>query len=578
MSLDSASTPEAMAKREVELGSGSLTVTDHGSLGAVYRCYELAKKNNLVAIPGIEGYFRDDCCPILTKFNVSKTDTVPRGMDKEGWKAKHPDGSFYDYLKYYHLTLGFRDYPAYLKCVKLLSDADANAEQHGSERKALFSWNDIEELAATNATLGSGCLVGMVSRHLVNDQLSGSTKVDIARAYFERLLHLFKDRFFIEVFPHKCTHDFVKGVFLDVMEDGDVTGVVTTLRYYFGKTLRTSDGDMTAEQLAATWKPKRGIKLLAVKNFRVWQTLEKPVLIIGIKKQEGFVQNECSPAAPEGDVQWGANAFMMHMAKKHKLPILVSDDAHFDSPSQKIVQDVKLSQMGDWRFYGSYHRKTSQEAFDHFNAAHGIQHLEFEEWIENSYQWRDSFKGFKFDSTLQLPTKFYPSDTLAHTKRLIEQHGRFPKNDLRYAERLKKEIQLFHRNGTVDLLPYFFTCEEQCRLYEHQRALMGPARGSAGGVLLSYLLGITSIDPIQYDLSLDRFLTLDRISSHHLPDIDLDFSNRDLLCGKDCDVIEVEAEDGTKHVLPENFQIETSKGVMSVKSAIEGDVEFDKWW
>jgi DNA polymerase III alpha subunit len=575
MSLDSASTPEAFAKREIELGSGALTVTDHGSLGAVFRCYELARKNGLIAIPGIEGYFRDDDCPILTKFGVAKTPTVPKGIDKDKWLQAHPNGSFYDYAKYCHMTLGFRDYDAYLKCVTLLSKADDNAEQHGSERKALFSWNDIEELAATNTTIGSGCLVGMISKHLINEGLPGATKVGIAKAYFERLLTLFKDRFYIEVFPHKCTHDFVKGIFIDTVDE---SGAATTLRYYFGKTLKTTAGEMSAEELAYKWPGDKTIKLIGVKNYRIWADFPTPLAITAVKKQDGFVQNECSPAAPGGDVQWGANSFLMSMAKKYKLPIMVSDDSHYDSPSQKIVQDVRLSQMGDWRFYGLYHRQSSQEAFDHFKVAHSTTEAEFESWIDNSIAWRDSFKGFKFDSTLQLPTSFYPSDTLAHIKRLIEKHGRFPKGDPRYMERLKKELQLFHRNGTVDLLPYFFCCEEQCRVYEQQHALVGPARGSAGGVLLSYLLGITSIDPIQHNLSLDRFLTLDRISSHHLPDIDLDFSDRDLLCGKECDVIEVEAEDGTKHILPHDFQIETSQGVMPVTEAVAKNVEFDAWW
>jgi DNA polymerase III alpha subunit len=580
MSLDSASAPEAFAKKEMELGSGSLTVTDHGSLGAAVRCYELAKKNSLIPCIGIEGYFRDDDCPILKEFGIPKTDTIPRGSDKEKWAQTHPNGSFIDYNKYYHLTLGFQDYSSYIKGVKLISKANERAEMHGSERKALFTWDNIEELAATKTTLGSGCLVGMVSRHLIHNKLAGDVKLSIATAYFERLLSLFKERMFIEVFPHKCTHDFVKGIFVDTVSP---TSEKKTLRYRFEKKLRTSNGEYTAEELANKWSDKTNLSsspltLLAVKNYSKWEPLEAPLVISEIRKQEGFVQNECSPVAPGGDVQWGANLFMMRMAKKYKLPILVSDDSHFATPNHKIIQDVKLSQMGDWRFHESYHRQSSQEAFDYFKNVHGTTEKEFESWVDNSYAWRDSFKDFKFDSTVQLPTKFYPQDTLAYTRQLIEKHGRFPKEDPRYIARLKQELQLFHRNGTVDLLPYFFTCEEQCQVYENQGVLVGPSRGSAGGVLLSYLLGITSIDPIQHGLSLDRFLTLDRIMSHHMPDVDLDFANRDLLCGKECDTIEVEAEDGTKHVLPEDFVIETKEGKMAVKTAIEKGVEFDAWW
>ena len=51
---------------------------------------------------------------------------------------------------------------------------------------------------------------------------------------------------------------------------------------------------------------------------------------------------------------------------------------------------------------------------------------------------------------------------------------------------------------------------------------VGPGRGSAAGSAVAYCLGITRIDPIQYDLLFERFLNPDRIS---LPDIDVDFED-----------------------------------------------------
>ena len=525
-SLDSASTPEAFAAKEVELGTGTLTCTDHGTLGAVYKTYSLAKKNNLTPICGTEGYFRDSSCPILTKLGVNKTGTVPRGMDKDEWALKHPQGTFYDYSKYFHLTLGFKTYQAYLTGVKLLSKADARAELHGSERKALFDWDDLEELAATETTLGSGCLVGMVGRHLINEDVSKETKVAAAIAYFNRMRHLFGDRFFVEVFPHVCSHNHEKGIFLKVQNSKGVQD----LKYHFRKVLRTNKEELRAEELADQFNGKDEIYLTAISNYRVWQDFEEPLKVLEIRKQDGFIQNECTPNAPNGDVQWGVNKFVMGMAKRYNIPILVSDDSHFTDPSQKIVQDVRLAQSGTLRFFGSYHRQSSAEAFSYFNTQHNISEKEFESWVDNAYNLVEGFKGFKFKNEIQLPTKFFPTDTLAHTRELINKHGRMPKDNPVYLARLKKEIDLFHKNGTVDLLPYFWVDEEVCELYSNEGLLTGCGRGSAGGTLLAYLLGITHIDPIKYDLSLERFLTLDRIKSHKLPDIDLDLPSRDLLC------------------------------------------------
>ncbi len=51
---------------------------------------------------------------------------------------------------------------------------------------------------------------------------------------------------------------------------------------------------------------------------------------------------------------------------------------------------------------------------------------------------------------------------------------------------------------------------------------VGPGRGSAAGSAVAYCVGITNVDPIEYDLLFERFLNPDRVS---LPDIDIDFDD-----------------------------------------------------
>lgn len=576
-SLDSASTVEAFANREVELDSGSLTCTDHGTLQAAHQVYEIAKKKKLIPIVGIEGYFRDDNCPILKRLGIPKTDPDirPKGVDEDEWRSKHPDGSYYGYLKYNHLTLHAMDYKAYLCLVKLLSKADDRAERHGSERKPLFDWGDVEEIASHNVTAGSSCLVGMTQNHLTIQN-----NPDGARAYFEHLHHLFKDRFYVEVFPHVCTHNWVSKVFVELEDE---QGVRTKQAYYTNKKLRTNLNEpkgVEAEELAAKFEHGGYTHLCEVMNYRRWEPLEKPLKIVGVQQVEDFLQNECTQHAPNGDVQRVGNIFVMGMAKKYGIKCLVSDDSHFASPEDKIVQDIRLAQGGGaWRFHKSYHRMSSDEAWSYFQAnfPKTVDQKTFDEWIDNSHEWRDRFKDFRMDTTPSLPTKFFPADTLGHTKKLIQQHGRM-RMTREYVDRLKQEIQILHRNGTIDLLPYFMIDEEVCRLYENQGMLTGAGRGSAAGLLLSYLLGITHIDPLEYGLSLDRFITLDRIKSGKHPDVDQDLSDRDILLGKVTDVVEVEMEDGTKHLLPEDLRIETEQGTMTVLEAVSSGADVKPWW
>jgi DNA polymerase III alpha subunit len=85
-----------------------------------------------------------------------------------------------------------------------------------------------------------------------------------------------------------------------------------------------------------------------------------------------------------------------------------------------------------------------------------------------------------------------------------------------YEERLDRELGVIAEKKFQD---YFFFVAEICS-WADQRMLLGPGRGSAGGSLLCYLLGITHVDPLRYGTMFDRFIDITRSD---LPDIDIDF-------------------------------------------------------
>ncbi len=502
-SLDTGATLEEFVRREVELGTGSLTCTDHGYLGACRDVYKLARDNKLTPILGIEAYHRDDNCEILTANGISKSAA----------------GDFKEYYKYGHITMHALDQKAYESLIKKVSIADLTAEQHGSEKKPIFTWNDVEEIGGHNVTMTSGCLIGMVSKHLL------ANRPEIAVAYYKKLRALAKPgNFYVELFSHRCDKNWVSGVFI-TLEDGQ------KLKYYMGKKVRTDDIDeITVSDLAKIMaKGKKVGKLRAIKNGHVWSEIEAKE-IVACELVQDFIQNECQPWCPDGDVQLGANKFLIQLAKSHGDKIIISDDAHYAFPEDRMIQDARLGAMGDnFRFYGSYHRQTSDEAFAYFQQYMGFSEDEFRAMVDNNQEWASRFKNFELKNSVSLPVSFYPKDTLTHLKTLIDKHGRMDWSNPAMTERLKSEIQLLHGNGTMDLLPYFFLGEEVCSLYEENGLLTGPGRGSAAGLQMAYLLGITHVDPLEYGLSQDRFLTLDRIETGKMPDIDQDLPSRDIL-------------------------------------------------
>ena len=87
----------------------------------------------------------------------------------------------------------------------------------------------------------------------------------------------------------------------------------------------------------------------------------------------------------------------------------------------------------------------------------------------------------------------------------------------RYAARLRVELEVVRR---MDYPGYFLIVADIVRWARGNGVPVGPGRGSAAGSLISYALGITTIDPLRYGLIFERFLNPERIS---MPDIDIDF-------------------------------------------------------
>jgi DNA polymerase-3 subunit alpha len=95
-----------------------------------------------------------------------------------------------------------------------------------------------------------------------------------------------------------------------------------------------------------------------------------------------------------------------------------------------------------------------------------------------------------------------------------------------YRNLLIEELNIITDNGVCDFMPYFLSLKEITDTARSIKALKGPLRGSAGGSLVSYLLGITEINPLQYKLPLKRFMSISRLQRSQ-PDIDLDYPGPD---------------------------------------------------
>ena len=159
-------------------------------------------------------------------------------------------------------------------------------------------------------------------------------------------------------------------------------------------------------------------------------------------------------------------------------------------------------------------------------------------------------KGETLETRLEKKSREGVEERLRHMKeRGVDPESR----KWKYYERLEKELKVIERMG----FPGYFLIVAD--FIEHAKELgipVGPGRGSAAGSLVAYALGITTLDPIRYNLLFERFLNPDRIS---LPDIDIDFCFE----GRD-DVIKYVAD----KYGPENVTQIITFGVMKARAVI----------
>ena len=118
-----------------------------------------------------------------------------------------------------------------------------------------------------------------------------------------------------------------------------------------------------------------------------------------------------------------------------------------------------------------------------------------------------------------VPESFTPKTYLRH---LCEKglKKRFGKNvQKKHRERMEYELSVINKCGYD---AYFLIVQDFVNWAKDNGIVVGPGRGSAAGSFVSYLTGITNIDPIEYNLLFERFLNPERVS---MPDVDMDFAD-----------------------------------------------------
>lgn len=217
------------------------------------------------------------------------------------------------------------------------------------------------------------------------------------------------------------------------------------------------------------------------------------------------------------------NEGLLRIARELKLPLIATNDTHYLCKGDDDAHDVLLC-IGTGSLVASENRFKFDSKEFYLKTAEEMAGLfpDFPEALENTARVADMCRVELGKNRAPMPRPEMPEGaTPSSFLRDLAQNGlaeRITKLDDEAQERLNYELGIIEKTGFDS---YFLLVREFTNYARKQGIAMG-VRGSAAGSLVSYCIGITDVNPLEYDLTFERFLNPERIS---MPDVDLDFED-----------------------------------------------------
>ncbi|HOF42355.1 MAG: DNA polymerase III subunit alpha [Patescibacteria group bacterium] len=239
-------------------------------------------------------------------------------------------------------------------------------------------------------------------------------------------------------------------------------------------------------------------------------------------KENFFFEVQDHPRYPNQKI---ANDGIFKLSKELDIPVVATCDVHYVNKNDADAQDILLCVQTN--------RKVQEK--DRMNLLDFDLSLRSPEEMANGFPNNPEVVSntqlvvnqcnfeLKLGETqlphFDVPESFTPKTYLRH---LCEKglKKRFGKNvQKKHRERMEYELSVINKCGYD---AYFLIVQDFVNWAKDNGIVVGPGRGSAAGSFVSYLTGITNIDPIEYNLLFERFLNPERVS---MPDVDMDFAD-----------------------------------------------------
>jgi DNA polymerase-3 subunit alpha len=227
------------------------------------------------------------------------------------------------------------------------------------------------------------------------------------------------------------------------------------------------------------------------------------------------------------DAQVEYNQYLYGLSQKYNIPLIAGTDTHALNDEYQKARLV-LQKAKDIHFANEDAWDITMKSYDELVQAYEIQNAlpreVYLEAIENTNKFADMIEEFKLDTNNKYPRLYENSEQIFQesiTKGLRERNILKKPNALKYMDRVKMEYEVYKSTDTIDYMLF----QKLLIDVAHSKGMwQGYGRGSVNGSLIAYLLGITDMDSVRFNLNFFRFLNPNRIS---LADIDVDWAEKD---------------------------------------------------
>jgi len=241
------------------------------------------------------------------------------------------------------------------------------------------------------------------------------------------------------------------------------------------------------------------------------------------------------------------NNSLLELADELGVKPVATGDCHFAKKEERDLEELLLilstkpTQNKEADYASGRQRSTVLDRFDHLYPNRPISFADINVYIQSRSEIESDFvkAGFKrtdiYESSVEIADKIQEYDfhenldllpvpkknALKTVKELCEKSlvEKGLDNET-YRERLQEELQVI---ADKNFASYFLVVGDMVGWAKENQIMVGPGRGSAAGSLVCYLMGITEVDPIKFDLLFFRFINPER---NDFPDIDTDFMDR----------------------------------------------------